>query len=89
MEVFPCPLGILALRNSEDFPEFLPADGFFLQFLNFETQDLSSSGELPTGLSERIRDPRASQTLSLVCDAPIRRPGQKLLSFWVRLVVRS
>ena len=69
------PFGSLALGGFSR----VPADGLFLQFLNFETQDLSSSGELPTGLSGRIRDPRASHNNSLVCEAPIRRPGPKTI----------
>ena len=38
--------------NSEDFPR-VPADGFFLQFLNFEILDLSLLAK-PAGLSGGI-----------------------------------
>ena len=64
----------------EGFPEFLRR--ILLQFLNFEIQDLSPLAVASSPLREDLRSWRP---VILFCgrDCPIRRPGQKLLSFWV------
>ena len=56
----------------------VPADGFFLQFLNFEIQDLSPLAVASRPLREDLRSWRL---VVLLCgrECPIHRPGQKLL----------
>ena len=85
-KTFP-PIGSLALGG---FSRVL-ADGSFLEFLNFEIQDLSPLAYRQQAFKEDP-DPRSSRsifhTLCVDRELPIRRPGQKLLSFWVWLVVR-
>ena len=65
------------------------AHGSFLQFLNFDIQDLSP-------LANRHQASQRGSAIQEVCDSfsvdrklPLRRPGQKFCSFWVWLVVRS